>query len=139
MVPQVALYVAGTLVENCCVAFSLKVCVDGVRVKVGGAAIVSEAVAVYAVPPVAVAVIVQTDPCVVDAVKRPEELMLPQVAVHATAMLAVNCWVSPAPVVVLAGDMAIGEVTVTFALALLPPPYTGMALMVQDPGTSGAV
>ena len=58
-----------------------------------------------------------TDPCVAGAVNKPEELMLPQEVVQIAGMFAVNCCVSPAPVVALGGEIARGEVTVTAAVA----------------------
>lgn len=81
---------------------------------------------------------VQTEPCVPEAVKRPAAVMLPQEEVQAAAMLAVNCCVAPEAVVVLMGESVNGEVTVAVAVAL-PVPKAGLAVMVQDPVFNGAV
>jgi len=72
------------LVVNCCVAFSLIAGLSGDKLNCGGAPMVSLAVALFVGPLVAVAVMVQTEPAVADAVKRPVVLMVPQLAVHVT-------------------------------------------------------
>lgn len=109
MLPQVAAKVAGRLVVNCCVAFSLKLGLSGDRVNAGGAPMTSCAVAVYAVPLAAVAVMVQVLPCDADAVNIPFALMTPHEAFHVTDALAVNCCVCPWPVVAVMGEMTRGE------------------------------
>jgi len=57
--------------------------------------IVSEAKAVNWGVPVAIASIEQTDPGVPLAVKRPDEVIVPQVALQVTGALAENCCVLP--------------------------------------------
>jgi hypothetical protein len=89
--------------------------------------------------PVAVAVMVQTDPCAADAVKRPEDLMLPHEDVQTAGRFELNCWVCPEAVIALAGEMVSGEVMVTVAEALLPIPEVGVAVTVQVAGARGAV
>jgi len=82
--PQSAANVAGTLVVNCWVAFSVMTGVSGDKVNCAVVPMVSCAVALFAGPDVAVAVMVQTDPAAAEAVKRPAALMPPQLAVHVT-------------------------------------------------------
>ena len=52
---------------------------------------------------------VQTEPCVPEAVKRPAAVMLPHEAFHVTDALAVNCWVCPWPVAADEGVITMGE------------------------------
>src|ERR1035438_5143773 len=52
-------------------------------------------------------------------------------------MLAVNCWVWPAPVAALPGVTIRGETTVATAVAVVPVEL--FAVMVHDAGVSGAV
>lgn len=139
IVPQEAIHVAFTLEVNCCVAFSSRLGLSGEIVKAVGAPTVSMALAVYAVPPVPVAVTVHALPCVAEAVKRPAALMVPHDADHATDMFAVNCCVWPSGVVALAGEIAIGDVTVALVDAVWPLPSVAFAVMVHDVGNSGAV
>ncbi len=80
MEPHRAVNVAETLVVNCWVAFSVTVGVSGDKVNCSGAPMVSLAVALSTGPLVAVAVMVHTVPDGDDAVNRPAEEMLPQLA-----------------------------------------------------------
>jgi hypothetical protein len=84
MEPQEAVNVAATLAVNCWVAFSLTVGVSGDSENCPGAPIVSWAVALFAGPLVALPVMVQTEPAAADAVNSPVDVMLPQLADHAT-------------------------------------------------------
>jgi len=84
MAPHEAANVAGMFVMNCCVVPSLTTGATGDKVNWGGATIVSCAVALFAGPLVALPVIVQTEPGVADAVKRPVEVMFPQLADQVT-------------------------------------------------------
>ena len=136
--PQEADHVALELAVNCCVAFSLMVCVvPGVIVNVFGP-IVSDAVAEYGVPLAAVAVIEQTAPGVPDAVNNPALDIEPHDAAQVTGAFAVNCWVEYWLVVALAGVIVMGELIVTTAEAALPP-AVGVAVTVHVPAISGAV
>lgn len=122
--PQVAVQLAGTLGVNCCCAPSLTVGLVGEMVKVGGVPMVSAAVAVYAGPVDAVAVMVQVLFLGADAVNSPLlGSMLPHEAVQVTGgVFTVNCCVSPCGVVILAGVIANGDVMVAVddAVLLLP-------------------
>jgi hypothetical protein len=138
MFPHEAAHVALALAVNCCVAFSLMVCVAlGEIVNVFGP-MVSIAVAAYAVPLAAVAVIEQTAPGAPDAVNNPALDIDPHDADQVTAALAVNCWVEYWLVVALAGVIIMGVLTVTAAEAALPP-AVGFAVTAHVPATSGAV
>jgi hypothetical protein len=139
MLPQEATHVAATLAVNCCCAPSASVGLVGEMVKAGAGPTVSTAFAVYAVPVAAVAVILQTLPWAGEAVKRPLAVMLPQEAAQVTFELAVNCCVCPWPVVALAGEITMGDVTFALAVAVWPLPSLAVPVIVQDPGTSGAV
>jgi len=78
--PQDAVNVAEALAVNCWVAFSLIAGLSGDKLNCAGAAMVSLAVALSFGPLVAVAVMVQTEPAVAEAVNRPLVLTLPQLA-----------------------------------------------------------
>ena len=80
MLPQSAVQVAGAVAVNCCVAFSERVICVGEMEKPAADVTVSVAVAVYAGPLEAVAVMVQTEPGEAEAVNCPPGLMLPQEA-----------------------------------------------------------
>jgi hypothetical protein len=96
MLPQVADHVATTFVENCCGLFSTSVTIWGVMLMAGGGPMVSTAVVVYAVPPVAVAVILQIEPCAGDAVNSPPfGSIIPHEAAQVAGMFAPNCCVCP--------------------------------------------
>ena len=71
------------------------------------------------------------------AVKSPEPEIDPHEVVHFTATFAVNCCVEFWGVLAVFGVMVIGEVTVTDAVAAVPP-AVGVAVTVQVPATSGA-
>lgn len=111
MVPQDEVQVAATLDVNCCWAPSVMVGFNGAMVSVDAAPTVSNALAVYAVPVEALAVILQALPCVADAVNRPFAEMLPHDAAHVTGEFAVNCCVCPCGVLALEGVITMGEVT----------------------------
>ena len=118
MVPQDEVQVAATFDVNCCWAPSVIVGFDGAIVSVDAAPTVSNALAVYAVPVEAVAVILQALPCVADAVNKPFAAMLPHEAAHMTGELAVNCCVCPCGVLALEGVITMGELTVAMAVAV---------------------
>jgi hypothetical protein len=82
---------------------------------------------------------VHTLPCVAEAVNTPFALMLPHDAAQVTAALAVNCCVWPWPVDAVAGVIVNGDRTVAVVEALWPLPSVAVAVMVQEPGASGAV
>jgi len=136
--PQPADHVALALAVNCCEAASLTVAELGEMIKAFIGAIVSRAVAVYAVPLAAVAWIEQTAPGVPDAVNNPALDIDPHDANQVTGALAVNCWVEFWLVAALAGVIVMGELTVTAAEAALLP-AVGVAVTVQDSAASGAV
>lgn len=73
---------------------------------------------------------VQFDPTVPLAVKRPVALIVPHFAVHVTGMLAVNGCVFPCGVLADAGVITIGEITFTIALAA-PVPFVAVAVTLQ--------
>ena len=108
-------------------------------VKATGAPTVSAAVAVYAVPLAAVAVMVQVLPCDADAVNIPFASMTPHEAFHVTDALAVNCCVCPWPVVAVMGEMTMGEDIFAVVDATCPLPSVAVAVMVHEPGDNGAV
>jgi hypothetical protein len=96
MFPQEADHVATTFAENCCVPFSPSVTVRGATLMTGGGPMLSTAVVVYAVPPVAVAVILQIEPCAGDAVNSPPfASIIPHEAAQVAGMFAPNCCVCP--------------------------------------------
>jgi hypothetical protein len=73
---------------------------------------------------------VQLDPTVPLAVKRPDALMVPHFAVQVTGMLAVNCCVLPCGVLAETGVITIADTTVTAALTL-PLPFVAVAVTLQ--------
>ena len=77
---------------------------------------------------------VQLEPTVPLAVKNPDALMLPQLAVQFTGALAVNCWVWPCAVFAETGVMIMGETSVMLAAADDPEPSFAVAVTVQLPG-----
>ena len=85
----------------------------------------------------AVAVTVQ-EPAAAGAVNRPEDEIVPQELVQLTGALAVNCCVFNACRLTLAGVTVSPAITATEAIAGLPP-AVGVAVTLQDSGTSGAV
>jgi len=85
---------------------------------------------VYFVVPVAIASMVQLDPTVPLAVKRPAALMVPHFAVQLTGMLAVNCCVLPCGVLADTGVMTIADTTLIEALAL-PLPLVAVAVTLH--------
>jgi|SRR5579863_1680802 len=111
----------------------------GEIVSAGAAPIASTTFVVYAVPDKAVAVILQELPCAAEAVKRPDELMMPQDTDHETGELAVNCCVCPCGVLALAGVIAMGDTTVAVVAALWPLPSDAVAVTVHDDGLKGAM
>src|ERR1700692_2767189 len=100
--------------------------------------IVSDAKAVYAGVPVAIASMVHFDPALALAVNNPAVLIDPHDALHVTAAFAVNCCVCPCAVAAVAGVIVMGEVTAAVVLAL-PAPVVDVAVTVHEPGASGAV
>jgi len=136
--PQVAVQVAVTLEVNCCCVPAGNVGLSGEMVSADAAPMVSTAVAVYAVPLDAMALMVQALPGVADAVNRPAVLMLPQVADQLTAVFAENCCFCPCAVTALAGEIVIGDVTLA-NVDVEPLPLVAVAVMVHEPGASGAV
>jgi len=136
--PQDAVQVEGVLEVNCCCVPAGNVGLSGEMVSADAAPMVSTAVAVYAVPLDAMALMVHALPDVADAVNSPAALMLPQVADQLTAVLAENCCVCPCAVTALDGEIVIGEVTVA-KVEVEPLPLVDVAVMVHDPGASGAV
>ena len=136
--PQDAVQAEGVLEVNCCCVPAGNVGLSGEMVSADAAPMVSTAVAVYAVPLDAVALMVHALPDVPDAVNSPAVLMLPQVADQFTAVFAENCCVFPCAVAALAGEIVIGDVTVA-NVEVEPLPLVDVAVMVHDPGASGAV
>jgi hypothetical protein len=125
------------LALNCCVPPSVTDGLVGEIVNVE-LPIVSEANAVYAGDPVAIASMEHFDPAVPLAVNNPPALIVPHVALHVTAAFAVNCCACPCAVEADAGVMLIGDVIVTVVPAL-PAPVVEVAVTVHEPGASGAV
>jgi len=93
IVPQDAVHVACTLDVNCCCVPAGNVGLSGVMVSAAAAPTVSTALAVYATPLDAVAVMAHALPGVADAVNSPVALMLPHEADHFTCWFAENCCV----------------------------------------------
>jgi hypothetical protein len=92
MLPQLAAQVEARFAVNCCVVPCGVEAVAGVTVS--GSVTVAVVDAAWPLPSVAVAVMVQ-EPAAIGAVNSPAELMVPQLAAHVAAALAVNCWVAP--------------------------------------------
>lgn len=72
------------------------------------------------------------------AVNNPALDIDPHEAAQLTGMLAVNCWVAFWLVVATPGVIVIGELTVTAAVATLPP-AVGVAVTMHAPAASGVV
>jgi hypothetical protein len=72
-----------------------------------------------------------------EAVKSPELEIEPHEEAQFTGILAVNCCVEFCGVLTVCGVIVIGEVTVTDAVAAVPP-AVGVAVTVQAVATSGA-
>jgi len=85
---------------------------------------------VYFVVPVAIASMVQLDPTVPLAVKRPAALMVPHFAVQLTGILAVNCCVLPCAVLADTGVMTMADTTATAPLAV-PLPLVAVAVTLH--------
>jgi hypothetical protein len=117
MLPHDAAQVEARFAVNCCVAPCGVDAVAGVTVS--GSVTVAVVDAVWPLPSVAVAVMVQ-EPGAIGAVKRPALLMLPQLAAHVAPALAVNCWVEPSLSVGFKGEMVsvVAAATVSTAVAL---------------------
>jgi hypothetical protein len=117
ILPHDAAQLTAMLAVNCCVAPC------GVEAEAGamvnGEVTVAVVDAVWPLPSVAVAVMVQ-EPGAIGAVKRPALLMLPQLAAHVAAALAVNCWVAPSLSVGFKGEMVsvVAAATVSTAVAV---------------------
>ena len=105
IVPPVADHVTATLAVNCCVCPDCTVALAGEIVTDTGAGIVTCADALLVRSAIEVAVTVKALPGVDPAVKRPLFDIVPPVADHVTATLAVNCLVCPGCTVALVGEI----------------------------------